>query len=76
MGIKNDCDFWYAYRYCESFYIYIYNIKEKTDNEIYQIIMEKIERKMRKIYKYISLDDGIGHNSRYVFCNKKEEVND
>ena len=76
VGIKNDCDFWYAYRYCESFYISIYDIEGKTDNEIYQIIMEKIERKMRKIYKYISLDDGIGHKSRYVFCNKKEAVND
>lgn len=67
VGIKNGNS---MYHY-ELFFISIYDIDKKTDEEVYKTIIEKLEKQIRKIYKHILLKDGINHNHRNIFCQKE-----
>ncbi len=74
IGIKNDYDDWIGSSYEEDFDISIHDIEGKTDDELYQIIIEELTKKMRKLHEYVCLKDGIGKSSRYVFSSNKEVI--
>lgn len=83
VGIKNGYSpyhiesFYADYRHFKEVTIFENDIRKKKYNEVsfdnvYEFVLEKIEEKMREIYKYVSKHDGIGSEYRHMFLNRNE----